>query len=67
MQSDSPNRRWLSVKEAADYIGVHRDTLYRYLRKKKNRPPYNRFTANGPYRFPREEFIQWANGGPNKG
>lgn len=67
MQSESSNRRWLSVKEAAEYIGVHRDTLYRYLRKKKNRPPFNRFTPAGPYRFPREEFIQWANGGPNKG
>jgi len=56
------DRTWLSAKEAADYIGVHLDTLYRYTRKRKNKPPFNRFSATGPFRFPKDQFIQWANG-----
>ena len=58
-------RRWLSAKEAADYIGVSLHTLYRYLRRKRNRPPFTRFTDSGPYRFPTQQFIEWADN-PNK-
>jgi excisionase family DNA binding protein len=56
------SRHWFTAKEAADYIGVHPDTLYRYTRQRKDKPPFRRFRNSGPYRFPREEFIQWANG-----
>ena len=60
------DRRWLSAKEAANYLNVHLATLYKYTRQRKNKPPFRRFTNGGPYRFPRDEFIQWANGS-NKG
>ncbi len=53
-------RHWFTAKEAADYIGVHLDTLYRYTRQRKNKPPFVRYVSGGPYRFPKDKFIQWA-------
>jgi excisionase family DNA binding protein len=57
-------RPWFTAKEAADYIGVHVETLYQYTRKRKNKPPFIRFSDGGRYRFPKDQFIQWANGSP---
>ena len=56
---------WWTAKEAAGYIGVTPSTLYSYLKMRKNRPPAFRLAGKpkGSLRFPREEFIQWANGG----
>ena len=67
MQIEPRRDRWLSAKEAADYIGVSISTLYRYLRRKRNRPPFNRFTESGPYRFPTDQFVEWANNPAKKG
>jgi excisionase family DNA binding protein len=61
------SRHWFTAKEAADYIGVHLETLYRYVRRKRNRPPFNRFTDGGPYRFPKDKFIEWSEGPHKKG
>jgi excisionase family DNA binding protein len=61
------DRNWFTLKEAAAYIGVHRDTIYNYIKRKKNRPPFKRFTDHGPYRFPKEQFIEWADGPTKKG
>jgi excisionase family DNA binding protein len=58
----SRSRTWFTAKEAADHIGVHLDTLYRYTRKRKNKPPFVRFNDGGPFRFPKEKFISWADG-----
>jgi excisionase family DNA binding protein len=58
---------WFTAKEAAEHIGVHLKTLYRYIRRKRNRPPFRRFSEQGRYRFPREQFIEWADGPPKKG
>ena len=60
------NGQWFTAKEAAAYLGVHIETLYHYVRRKRNRPPVRRFSERGPYRFPREDFIRWA-AGHNKG
>lgn len=57
---------WFTAKEAANFIGVHLETLYRYTRLRKNRPPYIRLGNDRRYRFPREEFIRWANGGSQR-
>jgi excisionase family DNA binding protein len=65
--SSDQNRPWFTAKEAAGYLNVHLITLYRYTRQRKNKPPFRRFTNGGPYRFPREEFIQWANGSAKQG
>lgn len=55
-------RRWFTTKEAADYIGVHLETMYKYTRLRKNKPPCLRLGNDRRYRFPKEQFIQWANG-----
>ncbi len=60
-------RSWFTAKQAADYIGVHIDTLYSYTRLRKNKPPYVKLGNDRRYRFPREQFIQWANGSPKQG
>lgn len=65
----SPEKPWLTAKDAAAYIGVTPTTLYSYLKMRKNRPPAFRLAGKpkGVWRFPREEFIQWANGSPKQG
>ena len=63
-----PQRSWFTAKEAAEYIGVTPITMYAYCRMRKNRPPMFRVAgkSKGVLRFPREEFIIWANGGFQK-
>ena len=64
-----PPRTWWTAKEAANYVGVTPGTLYSYLKMRKNRPPAFRLAgkAKGGWRFPREEFIQWASGSSKQG
>jgi excisionase family DNA binding protein len=55
-------RAFYSLKEAAAMIGVHPDTVRKWLKKKqKNRPPARKI---GPQRigFPRAKFHQWLEG-----
>ena len=63
-----PQRPWLTTKEAANYIGVTPGTLYSYLKMRKGRPPFFRLAGKGKggLRFPKNEFITWANGGAQK-
>ncbi len=61
------SRPWFTAKEAAEHIGVHLDTLYSYTRLRKNRPPFIKLGNDRRYRFPKDQFIQWANGGSHKG
>jgi excisionase family DNA binding protein len=56
------SRSWLTAKEAADYIGVHIETLYSYTRLRKNKPPFVKLGNDRRFRFPKDQFIQWANG-----
>lgn len=65
--SSKSERRWFTAKEAADYIGVHVETLYSYTKLRNNKPPCLRLRKGGRYRFPREQFIQWANGSSKQG
>jgi excisionase family DNA binding protein len=66
MQNDQ-DRSWLTLKEAAAHIGVHPRTLYAYAKRKRNRPPFHRFSLQGRYRFPKDQFIAWADGPTKKG
>ena len=60
--------RWFfTAKQAAAYIGVHVETLYLYVRRKRNRPPVTRLSERSPYRFPKDKLIEWANGPTKKG
>ena len=58
----SPRTRWFTAKEAAEYIGVHIDTLYGYTKLRKNKPPCLKLGNDRRYRFPKDQFIKWANG-----
>ncbi len=65
MQPDtngSRQKNFLSVKEAAAYVGVSLNTFYLWTKKspKKGGPPVRRFGTI--LRLPRDQFIKWANG-----
>lgn len=58
----SKNKEFLTPKEAADYIGVHLNTFYCWIReRKKDGPPVRKFSSTC-YRLPRDRFLEWANG-----
>ena len=55
-------KAFYSLKEAAHMIGVHPDTVRKWLKKKqKNRPPARKI---GPQRigFPKAKFHEWLEG-----
>lgn len=53
-----------TAKEAARYMGVTTTTLYSYIKLRRNRPPCIRLAGKtkGRWRFPKDKFIEWANG-----
>jgi excisionase family DNA binding protein len=61
-----PERDWFTIKEAATVVGVSKDTLRRYLKMRKNKPPSYRLFPKGRLRFPKEALIRYANGGLHK-
>ena len=60
-------RSWFTAKEAAGFIGVHLETMYSYTKLRKNKPPYIRLGNDRRYRFPKDKFIEWANGAQKQG
>jgi hypothetical protein len=67
MEIEQP-RMWFTAKEAAAIAGITPGTLRGYLKLRKNRPPFFRLAGKpqGALRFPKNEFIMWANGGAQK-
>lgn len=68
MANGNAPRRWLSLKEAADEIEIHVNTMYKRARKavkkyasKQTGMPVVRHGGKGPFKFPCEEFKKWAN------
>ena len=61
-------RDWLTVKEAAAIANVSRETLRRYMKMRKGKPPFYKLTsaARGRWRFPRNEFLAWTRGKKEK-
>lgn len=60
-------RRWWRLKEAADYLEIHVETLRLRAKKaakkyasSKTGMPVVRFNGRGPFRFPIEAFKVWA-------
>lgn len=53
-------RGWFTAKEAANYARIHLVTLYRYVKRRKKAPRFHR--VGRQYRFPKKEFIAWADG-----
>jgi excisionase family DNA binding protein len=51
--------KWLSVDEAAEYLGVKRDTIYRWI-KNHNLPTYK---VGRLWKFKAEELDAWVKSG----
>lgn len=51
--------RWLSVDEIADYLGVKRDTLYKWI----NRHAMPAHKVGRLWKFQRNEIDQWVRSG----
>ncbi len=55
--------RWLSVDEIVEYMGVTRDTIYKWI-SEKNMPAHR---IGRPWKFKRAEVDEWVrNGGVTK-
>ncbi len=51
--------RWLSVEEIAVYLGVKRDTVYKWIERKKM-PAHK---AGSLWKFKRDEIDEWVRNG----
>ncbi|NKC17051.1 MAG: excisionase family DNA-binding protein [Gammaproteobacteria bacterium] len=51
--------RWLSVAEIADYLGVKRDTLYKWI-ERKNMPAHK---VGRLWKFRKDEIDMWVRTG----
>lgn len=51
--------RWLSVDEIGDYLGVKRDTVYKWI-SEKNMPAHK---VGRLWKFKRDEVDMWVRGG----
>lgn len=54
-----PEDRWYSVEEIADYLGVKRDTLYKWI----NRRQMPAHKVGRLWKFRKEEVDQWIKAG----
>lgn len=52
------NEKWLSIEEAVQYLGINRDTIYRWI-KNRNFPAHR---VGRIYKVKKEEIDQWVNG-----
>ena len=43
------NQKWLNTKQAADYLGISKSTLYHWVNEQKVR--YHKLSLNGRLRF----------------
>jgi excisionase family DNA binding protein len=51
--------RWLSVEEIADYLGIKRDTVYKWIDRKKM-PAHK---MGSLWKFKRDEVDDWVRSG----
>jgi len=51
--------RWLSVDEVAAYLGVNRDTIYKWI-ERKNMPAKK---VGRLWKFKRDQVDEWVNAG----
>ena len=54
-----PEDRWLSVEEIAGYLGVKRDTVYKWIDRKKM-PAHK---VGSLWKFKKEEIDEWVRSG----
>ena len=51
--------RWLSVDEIANYLGIKRDTVYKWI-ERKNMPAHK---VGSLWKFRKEEIDEWVRSG----
>lgn len=59
MKKASSEDRWLSVEEIADYLGIKRDTVYKWIERKKM-PAHK---VGILWKFKRGEIDEWVRSG----
>jgi len=55
--------RWISVEEVAAYLGVKRDTIYKWINR-RNMPAHK---AGRLWKFRKEEVDEWVHSGGARG
>jgi excisionase family DNA binding protein len=56
---DMPSDRWVSVDEIAEYLGVKRDTIYKWI-DRKNLPAHK---VGSLWKFRKGEIDDWVRSG----
>ncbi len=51
--------RWLAVEEIADYLGIKRDTVYKWI-ERKNMPAHK---VGSLWKFKKSEIDEWIHSG----
>ena len=57
-------KKWLSIPECADYLGISGHTLYQYVSQR--RIPFNKVPHSNLVRFNRERVDKWLESGTVK-
>jgi excisionase family DNA binding protein len=57
--NDVTSDRWLSVEEIAGYLGIKRDTVYKWI-ERKNMPAHK---VGSLWKFKRDEIDTWVRTG----
>lgn len=57
--STATHDRWLSVDEVSDYLGVKRDTIYKWI-SRKHMPAHK---VGSLWKFKRDEVDDWVRSG----
>jgi len=55
----APEERWLSLEEIADYLGIKRDTAYKWI-SRRNLPAYK---VGSLWKFRKNEIDDWVRSG----
>lgn len=53
--------RWISIDEAAEYLGVNKDTLRNWIKKEESQIPANK--VGKQWKFKRSELDAWIKSG----
>ena len=61
--NDMTSDRWLSVDEIAGYLGIKRDTVYKWI-ERKNMPAHK---LGSLWKFRKQEVDDWVRGGKAAG
>ena len=62
--TDVANDRWISVDEVAAYLGIKRDTVYKWI-ERKHMPAHK---VDSLWKFRKEEIDEWVRSGvPGRG